>query len=135
MSMFVANSFQFLLEVIKFFPPILILMSLLDVWIPKEKLQQSLGGESGAKGNILAIMLGSAAAGPLFAAFPLAKSLSEKGVRRANVVIFLGAWATIKIPMLLMESSFLGVKFTLIRLFTTLPFIIGIGYFIEKFND
>lgn len=126
------NSSHFFGEVIKFFPPILILMGLLDAWISKEKIQVYLGNDSGLRGIVLAILLGTAAAGPLFAAFPVAKTLSEKGVRRANTVIFLGSWATIKIPMLIMECSFLGVRFALLRLLITLPFIVLIGFLIEK---
>ncbi len=129
------NSSSFFMEIIKYFPPILILMGLLDTWIPKEKIQTYLGDRSGVRGAFLAILLGSAAAGPLFAAFPIAKSLSQKGVRTANTVIFLGAWATIKIPMIIMESSFLGIRFALLRLVITIPFIILIGHLVERFNS
>lgn len=128
------NFFHFFVEVIKIFPPILILMGLLDKWIPKEKIRVYLGHRSGLRGISLAILLGTAAAGPLFAAFPIAKSLSEKGVRTANTVIFLGSWATIKIPMFIMECSFLGVRFALLRFLITLPFIVLIGFLIEWFN-
>lgn len=128
------NSSLFFIEVIRIFPPILILMGLLDVWVPKEKIQTHLGTKSGIKGTILAILLGTAAAGPLFAAFPIAKSLSNKGVRKANSVIFLGAWATIKIPMLIMEGSFIGIRFAILRLIITVPFIILIGHLVERFE-
>lgn len=128
------NSSHFFIEVIKFFPPILVLIALLDAWMPKEKIQVYLGYKSGLLGIILAILLGTAAAGPLFAAFPIAKALSEKGVRTANTVIFLGSWATIKIPMLITECSFLGVQFALLRLIITLPFIVLIGFLIERLN-
>lgn len=126
------NSSHFFLEVIKFFPPILILMGLLDAWTPKEKIQTHLGDKSGLRGVCFAILLGTAAAGPLFAAFPIAKSLSEKGVRIANTVIFLGSWATVKIPMFILESSYLGIRFALLRLIITLPFIVLIGFLIER---
>lgn len=128
------NSFYFFMEIIKYFPPVLILMGLLNAWIPKEKFQTSLGDRSGVKGIILAFILGTVAAGPLFAAFPIAKSLSEKGVRTANTVIFLSSWGTIKIPMLLMECSFLGVRFALLRFIFTIPFILLIGFLIERFS-
>lgn len=125
------NSSHFIVEVIKIFPPILLLMGLLDAWVPKEKIQNHLGQKSGIRGILLSLLLGTFAAGPLFAAFPIAKSLSLKGVRQANTVIFLGSWATIKIPMFIMESSFLGVRFAFFRLVITLPFIILIGLAIE----
>lgn len=128
------NSFIFSLEVLKILPPVLILIGLLDMWVPREKIESHLGSGSGMKGSVLALLLGSAAAGPIFAAFPLALSLSNKGVRTANVAIFLGSWATIKIPMLVMESSFLGVRFAMLRLLITAPFIFLIGYLLEKFS-
>jgi uncharacterized membrane protein YraQ (UPF0718 family) len=126
------NSFHFLIEVLKMLPPILVLMGLLDVWVSREKIESSLGHKSGIKGNIIALFLGSVAAGPLFAAFPVAKSMEHKGARRANCVIFLGSWATIKIPMLIMESSFLGWRFAILRLVITLPFIVCIGHILER---
>lgn len=127
------NSFQFFLEVMKMLPPVLILIGLLDVWISREMIESHLGKKSGLKGIIISILLGSVAAGPLFTAFPIAKSLTRKGVRTANTVIFLGAWATIKIPMLIMESSFIGVRFAILRLIVTVPFIILTGYLMERF--
>lgn len=127
------NSFHFSIEVLKMLPPILILMGLLDVWVSREMIESHLGKESGVKGIVISILLGSVAAGPLFTAFPIAKSLTRKGVRTANTVIFLGSWATIKIPMLIMESSFIGVRFAMLRLIVTVPFIILIGYIIEKY--
>lgn len=126
------NSFQFSIIVFKIFPPVLILMGLLDAWVPREKIIQHLGVKSGLKGVMLSLLIGSVAAGPLFAAFPIAQSLSDKGVRTSNTVIFLGAWATIKVPMLIMESSFLGARFAILRLVITVPFIILIGHLVER---
>ena len=126
------NSFHFFLEVLKILPPVMILMGLLDMWVPRETIESHLGAESGMRGSILAIFLGTAAAGPLFVAFPIAFSLKNKGVRTANLVIFLGSWATIKIPMLLMESCFISLRFAMMRLVITIPFILGMGYLMEN---
>lgn len=128
----VHNSLDFLLEVIKILPPVMILMGLLEVWVPREMFETYLGIESGFRGALISILIGSVAAGPLFAAFPIAVSLKHKGVRTANIVIFLGSWATIKVPMLIMESNFIGLHFALLRLVITIPFILGIGYLMEK---
>lgn len=130
----ILNSAYFLREVFYILPPIMILMGLLDVWVPKVIIEAHLGKESGIKGQILSILLGTAAAGPLFAAFPIALSLKKKGVRIANVVIFLGSWATIKIPMILMESNFINLKFALLRFAITVPFILLMGMLMEKLN-
>ncbi len=127
------NSYHFFGEVLKILPPVMILMGLLDIWVSREAIEAHLGEESGMKGSVLSIFLGTAAAGPLFAAFPIAVSLKKKGGRTSNIVIFLGAWATIKIPMLIIESSFIGLHFALWRLVITIPFIICIGYIMERF--
>lgn len=105
-------------------PPIFILLGLLDVWVPRETMVKFMGEDSGLKGMILAIIIGSAAAGPLYAAFPVAAIFMKKGVKFSNILLFLGAWSTTKIPMLLFEISALGLKFALTRL--TLS-IIGIA--------
>jgi uncharacterized membrane protein YraQ (UPF0718 family) len=126
------NSFHFAVSVLSIFPPILLLLDLLSGWLPPGAVESHLGRGSGAKGVVLALGLGSFAAGPLFTAFPIAASFTSKGGRIANAVIFMGAWATIKVPMLMMESHFLGVKFSMLRFVVTVPFLILIGMLMEK---
>jgi len=62
-----------------------------------------MGEKSGFIGVTLAFFLGSAATGPLYAAFPVAGVLLKKGSKFSNVIIFIGAWSTTKIPMLLLS--------------------------------
>lgn len=126
------NSLRFMLEVVCIVPPVMLLMGLSDVWVPRRLVESHLGRESGAAGAGVAILLGTAAAGPLYAAFPVAVSLRKKGARLANIVIFLGTWASVKIPMILMESSFVGLRFALLRLVFTVPCILLSGYLMER---
>ncbi len=121
-------------EVLAIVPSVLILLALFDVWVPKELIERGLGPASGAKGVLLALLLGTGAAGPIYAAFPIALSLRAKGARTANLVIFLGAWATIKLPMLMMESAFLGTRFSMLRLALTLPGILAVGFILERLD-
>jgi uncharacterized membrane protein YraQ (UPF0718 family) len=95
-------------------------------------VEKNVGPESGIRGVIISILVATAAAGPLYAGFPVAYALLKKGCRVANAVIFLGTWATIKIPMLMMEIKFMGLSFALLRLALTLPAIIITGYLLEK---
>ncbi|RPH40096.1 MAG: permease [Desulfobulbaceae bacterium] len=97
-------------------PPIFILLGLLDVWVPREQMMRFMGPGSGLKGTVFAFLLGSFAAGPLYAAFPVAAILMKKGASFNNIIVFIGAWSTTKIPMLLFESSALGLRFALSRL-------------------
>lgn len=104
-------------EMLLVLPPIFILMGLLDVWVKRETMIVWMGDKSGLKGMLLAFLLGSAAAGPLYAAFPITYTMAKKGVSITNILVFLGAWSTLKIPLLLFELSNLGIRFTMIRLF------------------
>jgi len=120
-------------EMILVLPPIFIILGLLDVWVPREQMIRFMGEGSGAKGILLAIFLGSAAAGPLYGAFPVAQVLLKKGASLRNVVILLGAWSTTKIPMLMFELANLGARFTLARLVVDMVGIILIALLMERF--
>ncbi len=115
-------------EMILVLPPIFIMLGLLDVWVPKETMVKYMGEKSGLKGILLALLLGSAAAGPLYGAFPVAAVFMKKGAKFSNVLIFIGAWSTTKIPMFLFEVAGLGAKFAVTRLLIDIPGIIIIAY-------
>ena len=119
-------------EMLLVIPPVFVLLGLLDVWVPRETMIKYMGEGSGIKGVILSILLGSAAAGPLYGAFPVAAVFMKKGVKFSNILIFIGAWSTTKIPMLLFEMSALGVKFALTRLLIDIPGIILIAFVLSK---
>lgn len=125
-----AYSFREMLLVV---PPVFVLLGLLDVWVPRETMIKYMGEDSGFKGILLAFILGSAAAGPLYGAFPIAAVFMKKGVKFSNVLIFIGAWATTKIPMLLFEIAALGPQFAFTRLIVNIPGILIIAYIITKF--
>lgn len=97
-------------------PPIFLLLGLLDVWVPRETMIKFMGPGSGIRGLLIAFVIGSAAAGPLYGAFPVAAVLMKKGTSFTNILIFIGAWSTTKIPMLLFEMNALGYRFALSRL-------------------
>lgn len=125
------NFWMFFKEMILFLPLMFILIGLFDVWVPREKIEKHIGYESGWKGTGLVILLASLQAGPLYGAFPFAYILWKKGCSIKNIFIYLGAFATIKIPMITFEIGFLGLKFSLLRTLITLPIFIVIGYTME----
>jgi uncharacterized membrane protein YraQ (UPF0718 family) len=59
----------------------------------------------------------------------------DKGAGIANTIIFLSAWACIKIPQELMEIQFLGLPFTLTRLVLTVIFVTIIGMVVERIME
>jgi uncharacterized membrane protein YraQ (UPF0718 family) len=126
------NFFQFLKEMILFLPFMFILIGLADVWISKEKVEKHIGENSGIKGTLYVIILSMVQAGPLYGAFPVTYLLFKKGASIRNIFIYIGAFSTLKIPMLMFEIGFLGWKFSLIRTFVSLPIIILIALIMEK---
>lgn len=90
------------------------------------------GKGSGLKGVLIAFLLGSVAAGPLYAAFPIAGVMLKKGSGLFDVFIFIGAWSTTKIPMLTFEATSLGLAFTLTRLALSIIGILIIAVTTEK---
>jgi uncharacterized membrane protein YraQ (UPF0718 family) len=121
-----------MLEMLSVIPPIFILLGLLDVWVQKETMIKLMGEKSGLLGIGIAFFMGSAAAGPLYAAFPIAGILLKKGSKLSNVLIFIGAWSTTKIPMLLFEASSMGWEFMVTRFLINIPGILLIAFLIEK---
>ena len=94
-----------------------------------------MGKESGIVGVALSILIASLAAGPMYAAFPFTKVLSDKGVKLSNIMIFLNAWCVIKLSTILFEIGGLGYKFTFVRFLIDLPGVIVMGYLIEYLDN
>jgi uncharacterized membrane protein YraQ (UPF0718 family) len=128
-----ADTLSNLKEMLLVLPPIFIILGLLDVWVPRERMIRLMGEGSAWRGILLAFFLGSAAAGPLYAAFPVAQVLLNKGASMRNVLILLGAWSTTKIPMLMFELTSMGARFTLTRLVIDLAGILIIALLLERF--
>ncbi len=119
------------LQMLAVLPPIMVLLGLMDVWIPRETMMKYMGPNSGAVGIFFAMLIGSLAAGPMYAAFPFTIVLIKKGVKFSNVIIFMNAWCVTKITTLLFEISALGFDFTILRLLVNIPGIILMGYLVE----
>lgn len=128
----IRTSWKFFIEMVWIFPAVMIILGLFAVWIPKEIVVKYLGSTSGIKGILFAIVLGTLPTGPLYIAFPIAAALLKKGAKISNIIIFLSAWACIKIPQEMVELQFLGPKFMAIRLILTIIFVVIMGVFIEK---
>lgn len=119
-------------ELLMIMPPIFVLMGLLDVWVEKETMIKLMGEGSGILGILIAFLLGSFAAGPVYVAFPFAGILMKKGSKFFNVLIFIGAWSATKIPISLFEASVMGWKFMITRYMLDIPVIIVIAYITDN---
>lgn len=124
------NSMYYILEMLQIMPVIFILTSLIEAWVPRETIIKGFGKDAGFKGSILAFILGSFSAGPIYAAFPVCKMLLKKGASVSNIIIILSSWAVVKVPMLANEAKFLGPRFMLVRWVLTSIAIFIMAYII-----
>jgi len=122
------SSFKQMVSVV---PPIMLMLGLMDVWVPRETMMKYMGDNSGFTGIFLAILIGSVAAGPMYAAFPFTTVLLRKGVKFSNIIIFMNAWCVTKISTLIFELTALGFEFTFARFLINLPGVIIMGYLVE----
>ena len=119
------NFADFSLDMLKILPGAFILIGLFEVWVGRETVERHLGEGSGIRGYVWAVLLAGTTVGGVYVAFPIAHSLYRKGARLGVVLAYLGAAAICRIPMAVFEASFLGVKFTAIRLLVSLPLVIA----------
>ncbi|MCL6520618.1 MAG: permease [Armatimonadetes bacterium] len=128
-----ANSYLgFLKEMFWVLPMMFLLIGVFDVWVPREIVERHVGEDAGPIAILWMILLAMLQAGPLYGAFPVAAALSKKGCAAKYIFIYLGAFSVMKLPMLSFEITFLGWKFSLVRLMFTLPVFITIGYIMGR---
>lgn len=118
------NLRSFSLDMIKIIPVAFILIGLFEVWIKRETIEKHLGEGSSFMGYLWMILLASTTVGGLYVAFPIAYSLSNKGAKLSIVFTYIGAAAIARVPMAVFEASFIGIKFTIIRLLVSLLLVI-----------
>lgn len=119
-------------EMILILPAVFVLIGLGDAWIPKELVARYTGHDSGWKSSFWMILLAMVQGGPLFASFPVAYLMWKKGTSPRNIFVYLGAFSTVKLPMLGIEIGFLGLKFTLLRSLFSIPVFLIIAVIMER---
>jgi uncharacterized membrane protein YraQ (UPF0718 family) len=124
---------RYLVEMLSILPPILVLLGLFESWVPKVWVEKAMGPGSGMGGAAVSVLVGTAAMGPLYVAFPVGLALLKKGSSLFNMCVFLCAWASIKVPMILFEVKFLGADFALLRLALTIPGILALSGLVNIF--
>jgi uncharacterized membrane protein YraQ (UPF0718 family) len=127
------NFASFSLDMLKILPCAFILIGLFEVWVKRETVERHLGKESGIRGYIWGVLLAGTTIGGLYVAFPVAYSLYNKGARLSVIFTYLGASAICRVPMTIFEASFLGIKFTVIRLLVSLPLVILTSILLDNY--
>ncbi len=126
------NTSIFAVDMLKLFPPAFILVGLFMVWFERRTIEKYFGEASGIFGFIVAILLACTTLYPFVVVLPMALVLSKKGARVSIVLTYLGATAVCRIPMTIFETSFIGIKFSIIRYAVSLPLIVFSSLLMEK---
>lgn len=125
--------YHFFKSMASFLPAVFILIGIFEVWVKKETIEAHMGDKSGAKGFLWAILLSGTSIGGLYVAFPIAYSLQQKGARLSVIFTYIGSAAVARVPMSIYEASYVGIKFTIIRLCVSLPLVILSSMAFEKY--
>jgi len=118
------NFASFSLDMLKIVPCVFILIGLFETWVKRETVERYLGEGSGIRGYLWGVLLAGTTVGGIYIAFPVAYTLHIRGARLGVIFTYIGASAICRIPMMVFEASFLGIKFTAVRLLISLPLVI-----------
>lgn len=129
------NFVNYSISMLKVVPFVFILIGLFDVWVDKKTIQKHLGEGGGIKSYFWVFALAAPMGGGLLPAMPIAYELYKKGARYPVVLTFLGAVSVGRVPMILLESGFLGYKFSIIRLIVAIPLVIATSVVVGKHFD
>jgi uncharacterized membrane protein YraQ (UPF0718 family) len=120
-----ANFFSFSIEMLKILPCAFILIGLFEEWVKRKTVEKHLGTESGFQGYLWTILLAGTTVGGLYVAFPIAYTLHSKGAKLSIIFTYIGASAICRVPMTIFEASFMGIKFSIIRVLASVPLVIA----------
>lgn len=118
------NFITFSIAMLKILPCAFILIGLFEVWIKKETIEKHLGIGSGIRAYFWSILLAGTTVGGLYVAFPVAYTLYNKGAKLGMIFAYIAASAICRVPMTIFEASFMGIKFSMIRLAVSVPLVI-----------
>jgi len=106
--------------ILSLFMVVLAGFALIVTFIPGEFLQKYIGAESGIKGIILSLGLGSVSVMPGFAAFPLCAALKGEGIPYYIIAAFSLSLMNVGFVTFPIEKKFIGTSVALIRNLTAL---------------
>ena len=132
------NFWLFFKNMMTILPVIFILIGLFEVWVPRKVIEDHMGTDAKFGGYLWGVLLASFSAGGMFVSFPIACALYRKGANLKVIFFYVSCAGLCRIPMTLYEASFLGIKFTLIRLAIAIPLLLMVsiilGTYLEKNN-
>lgn len=109
---------------------VFIFMVVLNLFIKPESMVKFLGRGAGVKGVILSATAGIVSMGPIYAWYPILKTLREKGAENGLIAIFL-VNRSVKPFLFPIMISYFGWSYVLILTIFTIFGSVGVGYCID----
>lgn len=103
------------------------LVGLLEVFVPPSLIEGALGSEGGLTSLLAGDALGSIAAGPPVAAYPIAASLLDGGAWAPAVAAFIVSWTLVGFISIPFEARTFGTRFAIARNVLSFAFAMVIG--------
>lgn len=103
------------------------LVGLLDVFVPPESIERVLGSQGGLTSLFYGGALGSVAAGPPVAAYPIAASLLDGGAWPPAIAAFIVSWTLVGFVSMPFEAKTFGTRFAVVRNALSFVFALVIG--------
>jgi len=108
---------------------------LIWVLVPREQLSALLNRYRGMRGLMLATVAGVLTPGGPATAFPLLALLAMAGAESGLLVTYITSWALLGIQRIVIwDTPFMGIEFTLIRVLISLPLPIIAGLLAQQFS-
>jgi uncharacterized membrane protein YraQ (UPF0718 family) len=103
------------------------LVGLLNVFMPPALIERNMGASGGLLSLLVGDVLGSVAAGPPVAAYPVAASLLEGGAWAPAVAAFIVSWTLVGFVSLPFEARTFSLRFAITRNALSFVFAMVVG--------
>lgn len=114
-----------LLSILPTFVAVFGLVGLFEIFVPPSMIERFMGDSAPLQSLFVGASVGSVAAGPPPAAFPIAASLIKGGAWLPGVAAFIVSWVLVGIASLPFEARLFGTRFAVLR--NALSFVAAMG--------
>lgn len=121
------NSIKQLLTALPIILLAILLAGFIEMLIPDQLIKQLLSPEAGLTGVFIGTFGGMLMALGPYAAYPIIASIYHAGAGLGTTISLLAGWTFLGLGKVPFESSFLGLRFTVLRMLLCLPLCLLAG--------
>lgn len=128
---FMAALWQDLVLLAGLMPRVIVALSIASLvffMLPRDRISELVGSESGFRGLLVATAAGAVTPGGPSSAYALLAVLGAAGADRGALIAYITAWALLGVQRILVwDVPFMGAEFAILRMFVSLPLPIIAG--------